>query len=708
MKISTSADIELERSGIATDGSFTIEFNAKMAKILSDGLYSDKIQSIIRELSCNAVDSHVESGQPDRPIEVHLPTVFEPWFYVKDFGVGLDHSQILNHFTRYGASTKTNSNDYIGQLGLGCKSPFSYVDAFDVTSVKAGVSRQYSMYKDEQGMPSVALLGETATSEPNGVTVKMPVKREDIHQFSTKAVHVFMWFRIKPNITGKNSLEYPSLETEISGNGWSLRKNQNYDSFTPYGPIALMGRVAYPLDKNAITDIDTLAGLFQLPLIIEFAIGDLEVSASRESIGYDKRTQANIRSKLENVAVELRKIISDKFSSATNEYEARKTYYEIFKNTHWSNSIERLFPQGIYWNKIQISSPIMSMHVDKLAVYSSLSRHYRISLNRNNYNNEKVNFDCSGRTVYFVDDLTRGGIERTRYYIKTNGIDNACLIVLPDELTFTDLQTKCQGFPFKLTSSLPQKPKIKSAGQKISTFVFNDTRYVNSPYWESADIQLDDGGVYVNLIHKTNKIETDKNHTLEMSHLQRMIKVAKDLNLITADQKIYGIKREARKSVQEHDDWDNLFELVTKYLQSTVTSEFKQKLANSKAFTQYSSMLRQMAYTTYMPKNPASPLAEFSLKVKHLKSISSLSMTEKNIEILSGLCQFAKDLPAPEVDLVSIINKILSTYPLLEYVLNHHSFSWKSHGKMIIDYVDDIDTAQETKAAKAAAELISA
>ena len=66
MKVSNFTNTVVERTGLADDGRFKIAFNAKMAKILADGIYSDKITSIIRELSCNAVDSHVESGQIGR------------------------------------------------------------------------------------------------------------------------------------------------------------------------------------------------------------------------------------------------------------------------------------------------------------------------------------------------------------------------------------------------------------------------------------------------------------------------------------------------------------------------------------------------------------------------------------------------------------------------------------------------------------------
>ena len=70
-----------------TNSAFTIAATGKAFKILSDGLYSDKIRAIIRELSCNARDSHVAAGNA-APWSIHLPNMDEPWFSVEDFGTG--------------------------------------------------------------------------------------------------------------------------------------------------------------------------------------------------------------------------------------------------------------------------------------------------------------------------------------------------------------------------------------------------------------------------------------------------------------------------------------------------------------------------------------------------------------------------------------------------------------------------------------------
>ena len=58
------ADVTVENhsAGVQGTNGFTIAQTSKMFKILSDSLYSDKIMAIIRELSTNANDAHISSG----------------------------------------------------------------------------------------------------------------------------------------------------------------------------------------------------------------------------------------------------------------------------------------------------------------------------------------------------------------------------------------------------------------------------------------------------------------------------------------------------------------------------------------------------------------------------------------------------------------------------------------------------------------------
>src|SRR6185436_18340980 len=151
MKLAVDVN-EVVLSNVGTTGEFKIRNSAKAFKILSDGLYSNKIRAIVRELSCNAVDSHVGAGKQDVPFEVHLPTILEPYFAVRDFGMGLDGDSVVNIYTTYFESTKTNSNDFIGALGLGSKSPFSYTENFTVTAIKDGTKRIYSAFINDVGV----------------------------------------------------------------------------------------------------------------------------------------------------------------------------------------------------------------------------------------------------------------------------------------------------------------------------------------------------------------------------------------------------------------------------------------------------------------------------------------------------------------------------------------------------------------------------
>ena len=246
MKIATQTHEPVIRNNIVGEKKFQLVYSAKMAQMLSDGLYSDKISSIIREISCNAYDAHVMAGVSDQPFQVHMPTLDHPYFSVQDWGPGLDPDQIDSVFTVYGVSTKIDNNDAIGQLGLGCKSPFAYTSCFTVTSVKNGIKTVYSMFKDETGMPSCAAMGPgVPTSDPNGVLIEIPVANRDFAEFYNKAKMVYTWFEVKPQITG-HQIDIPNMKESVVNIGDDLFNISGDDWWIPinlktYTPIARMG-----------------------------------------------------------------------------------------------------------------------------------------------------------------------------------------------------------------------------------------------------------------------------------------------------------------------------------------------------------------------------------------------------------------------------------------------------------------------------------
>jgi len=89
-----------------------------LMQMLSKNLYSDSIGSTIRECASNALDSHRRAGQT-KPIVVSFKAGSSDnlEFAVEDFGIGLDADDVRNIISKYGKSTKRNSNTELGMMG---------------------------------------------------------------------------------------------------------------------------------------------------------------------------------------------------------------------------------------------------------------------------------------------------------------------------------------------------------------------------------------------------------------------------------------------------------------------------------------------------------------------------------------------------------------------------------------------------------------
>jgi len=127
--------IESAPQDVVVHGDFpTSDFNVGdisfIVDMFADKVYSHKERAVIRELACNAHDSHVIAGTTDIPFDVHLPTQLEAYFSLRDYGTGLSDQEVRNVFAGIGISTKRDSNEVIGCFGIGGLSPYSLCDSF--------------------------------------------------------------------------------------------------------------------------------------------------------------------------------------------------------------------------------------------------------------------------------------------------------------------------------------------------------------------------------------------------------------------------------------------------------------------------------------------------------------------------------------------------------------------------------------------------
>ena len=283
--------------------SFSIKSSPKAFQILSSNLYSNKIRAVIREYSCNALDAHRYAKKEKEPFRVTLPSELQQNFIVRDFGNGLSEQEIKELFTTYFSSSKDQSNDFTGALGLGSKSAFSYTDSFNCTSYHNGTKSVYSLFLD-QGEPKVTLMYQSESDEPSGVEINIPVQYNDINSFEIEAQIVYSAFDVKPiGFENKTSIHYYFKDFGTI----NLQKSSiSRDEFAGKYIYARMGNVLYPISSEYTKNYRFNLELYGFDsrsniLFVDFNIGELDIAPSREQLSYDKTTIENINNKLSSV-----------------------------------------------------------------------------------------------------------------------------------------------------------------------------------------------------------------------------------------------------------------------------------------------------------------------------------------------------------------------------------------------------------------------
>lgn len=259
---------------------FGMEINAKAFDILVNKIYTDKIGAIVRELSANAYDSHVDAGKRDTPFLLHLPNNMEPYFFIRDFGTGISEEKMYEVYTTVFRSDKTNSNEFVGCMGLGSKTPFCYTDQFTIISYYNGVQYCYFAHKDSKGIPSISASTDngTPTNEPNGLKVMFTVNESsDFSNFKDKVEQYLRYYAVKPLIVG-NSCKFPIESIVYEDEEFRVLADNGND------PTVLMGNIPYKIGDMSFCNRKYNNIVFKVP------IGAIEIEASREGI---ENVQAN-------------------------------------------------------------------------------------------------------------------------------------------------------------------------------------------------------------------------------------------------------------------------------------------------------------------------------------------------------------------------------------------------------------------------------
>lgn len=281
----------VQLGGVQASASFEISAkdSAHIMGILRDTLYTDKVLAVLREYASNAWDAHRSVGKAELPISVTLPTASEPTLRIRDYGPGLSHEDVFNVYTQYGASTKRNSDDVVGMLGIGSKSGFAYADSFTIISWHDGRKRTYVAVLDESEKGAINLLDDVACDAADtGVEIQIAVRPGDIHDFERTARRLFRHFNPRPSI----NIELPALPDEIT-------RLTNGAISPGHGEwIATMGCVPYRINIGALDEREVPRCLSAMNGQLQFNIGEVQINASREELKYSATTKAALVAKL--------------------------------------------------------------------------------------------------------------------------------------------------------------------------------------------------------------------------------------------------------------------------------------------------------------------------------------------------------------------------------------------------------------------------
>jgi hypothetical protein len=340
-----------------TECSFDTDGIGHIMSILSN-MYSDAPLAVLREYSCNARDSHIAAGQ-DLPIEVTLPSDLSPSLLIQDYGVGLSRDEIINVYSKYGASTKRNTNDQVGAFGIGAKSAFTIGQQFIVTGVKDGSKTVALFALNENNVGTVNILSETDTDEPNGVLVSLAVDQPQV-MWETASRFFATW---RPGTVLVNGQEPESVYADgeqITDNTWVRQDGQ--------GVRMVMGGVAYPVSRAILGKAaDRLTGegkalaerlrdwSSNLSIYADVEIGSVDITPSREDLRDTEKTLTTVTTVLDNLARAVLKTYTDKINGAATYWEAAETLDRLLADLNAFGLVATDFTwNGLHLGKVKV------------------------------------------------------------------------------------------------------------------------------------------------------------------------------------------------------------------------------------------------------------------------------------------------------------------------------------------------------------------
>jgi hypothetical protein len=723
--------------GTAETATFKINANAKAFKVLIDGLYSDKVRAVIRELWTNAFDSHVDAGKGETPFECRLPSVFDPSFSVRDYGTSMSHETIMGLYSTVFESTKEGTNEQVGKLGLGSKSPFAYTDTFTVTAWMNSERRVYSAYLGSDHVPRIDLLDRSPDDAPTGLEVSFPVDADDVYEFYRKAGEVSRGFDIKPLVTSDSESivtgyeDAAELEIIQKGANWRVFKLPNvYSTGRAY---AKQGCVLYPIEPSYIKNVDqATATLLSANIIIDFPIGSVDIAASREGLSYDDTTVENIRQQISGIADEISQSYKTTFSKCATLWEATIKYNALLIDSSATRAIRELIGERLKFKGVKLENRIVIPHSRREALrgktmcisssqaYSGLSSRSRgpwmgkwspdtltsvypgatvfyIDMIPHNAgyarssrgvgakiaHNFRENFDRSSGTTAVWVKLREGGSELARFLATVGRPDEDVIYMVSD------------------LEDAPKAARTTSYRSAVSCQVWNGHAWID----DTVDTKSN------NLLY----ISTIRRRTVDMgstywsvSHYNDALCFLRSVGIADAHTVLACIPASHNNKIkQAGDNWKSFPQTVKTALNNLFTPTllaYQDERAALSSGSNICRLVKAMASHNLLPET-RTPLRELVVRARIVERFLERANVSEAIISVAEKLSVKTSLSPTEVDTASEIipddlfievgNFINCAYPLLQHCLNNHGSVPEDRIKDIAHYINLVDKSKE-------------
>ena len=305
-------------TGVETN-KFNLASNKVMFQMLTSDVYSRPKEAVMREWSTNACDVCIGAGK-EVQYDVHLPTTEEPVLFVRDYGTGLHPDDIVGLFSTIGDSTKRDSDDQNGCLGIGRMAGLSVADAFTIESYFKGTQYNFAVSMD-QGTPIMMNFGSFPTDEPDGLKLGVTVPCEDIPIYKEIAEKIYPYFDYKPNLN--YDLDIASKAKLFRDTDWYIEKVGLGAPRSAKCKVVL-SQVAYSIPESS--DINK-RGLQSV--IIKAPPNSVSFNPGRESLSLDRKTVKFLNESFRVIEENVIEQTDKALSLCTSDKETVEAFFSI-------------------------------------------------------------------------------------------------------------------------------------------------------------------------------------------------------------------------------------------------------------------------------------------------------------------------------------------------------------------------------------------